>query len=167
VPLNVQKEVCLRHLRIARDLRRPVTLHCVHAYGSLLELLERFRADECGTSTTPFPTCVLHGFRGPSDLVVRFERIGCYFSFSGSPLDAAHLQLVQQIGSPRGVETDSPDQCPGVCVLGAGSEASTRPANEPANLDAIIRYIAAEMAWDPFEFGLLVTANARAVFAID
>lgn len=165
VSLSVQKDVCLEHLRIARDLRRPVTLHCVRAYGSLLELLETFRADECGGVATPFPTCVLHGFRGPSDLVTRFERIGCYFSFSGSPLDAAHLQLIKAVPKHRLlVETDSPDQCPGVSVLSADSEAPAPLANEPAHLAAIIHYIAEESGWDACELALLVSANARTVF---
>lgn len=167
--LAVQKEVCLEHLRIARDLRRPVTLHCVRAYGSLLELLETFRADECGgdeSGGSAMPTCVLHGFRGPPDLVPRFARMGCYFSFGGSPLDAAHLQLITAVPKHRLLfETDSPDQCPDARVLGAEARAPT--ANEPAHLAAIIRYIAEESGWDPCELALLVSANARTVFAFD
>jgi TatD DNase family protein len=98
-PLAAQKRACLEHLRIARDLRRPVTLHCVRAYGSLLELLEAFARDECDTGSAPCPALVLHSFRGPADMLPRYARVGCFFSFGGSPLDAAHLELIRS--APR------------------------------------------------------------------
>lgn len=172
--LAVQKRVCVEHLRIARDLRRPVTLHCVRAYGSLLELIESFAHDECDESK-PLPTCVLHGFRGPADLVGRFARLGCRFSFGGHPLDASHIDLLRSVPQELLlIETDSPDQLPPAGVLemgntvGAGeqSRGDSRGANEPANLAAIVRYIAAALQCDVAGLAAVTSANARAVFDV-
>ncbi|KAG8467279.1 hypothetical protein KFE25_000595 [Diacronema lutheri] len=180
--LAAQRLVCAEHLRIARDLRRPVTLHCVRAYGSLLELIGDFARYECDASR-PLPTCVLHGFRGPADLVARFAALGCRFSFGGHPLDDAHLQLLRAV--PRNrllLETDAPDQLPPARVLAlCGTAAGTGVdlpaadvvgapsddagfANEPANLRAIVRFVAAELGWDAAELARDASANARAVF---
>lgn len=192
--LDVQRKVCLAHLRIARDERRPVTLHCVRAYGSLAELLEGFSRDECAT-TAPMPTCVLHSFRGPIDFIPRFAALGCYFSYCGQPLDAAHLSLVR--ATPRArllLETDSPDQMPGDAVLGfkkpheeEGSETSAGPVapsvpqpargeshsgsglslarNEPAHLPAICTYIAAQLKLDAEQLACETTQNAYRVYS--
>lgn len=158
--LAAQKRACVEHLRVARDLRRPVTLHCVRAYGSLLELLERFARDECRGE---LPTCVLHGFRGPPDLVVRFARLGCSFSFGGHPLDAAHLELIRSVPRERLLlETDAPDQLPPGAVLGSDRGG----ANEPANLAAIAAHVAAALAWSVDDLASLTSANAHAIFSL-
>src|SRR5690606_19872266 len=67
-PLPEQGEVMLKQLALAAGDNRPVTLHCLHAWGALCEILERVNLPERGF--------LLHAYAGPAELVPRFARLG-------------------------------------------------------------------------------------------
>ena len=99
-----QKTVLTAHLRIAAERNLPVTIHCLQAWGALLEQL----------SLNPLPRCgiLIHAYGGPVEMVNSFVRLGAYFSFSGYFLHerkAARRAVFAQIPLERLlVETDAP-----------------------------------------------------------
>lgn len=72
---NLQVEVLKQQLHLARELERPVAVHCVGAYGPLQKLLKEMGSFPAGI--------ILHSYAGSSELVKTFANSGAYFSFSG------------------------------------------------------------------------------------
>ncbi len=81
-PFDLQKKALAAQLNLARDLGRPVSLHCVRAWEELLPLLEsEFITEGC--------VFVLHAFSGPETYVKAFADRGAYFSLGCAVLDKA------------------------------------------------------------------------------
>ena len=146
--LEDQRSVLAEELAIARELNRPVAIHCLQAWGALQEILR--------TGTVPPRGFLLHAYGGPLELVSEFSQAGAYFSFSP-------YFLHERKGEQRRVfaeipidhllvETDAPDLWPpperNAHPL---SDETGRPLNHPANLEvayaalAEIRGISIEM----------------------
>ena len=70
-----QQQIFLIQLQMASELKRPLVIHCVRAWGRLLEILEQF-AD-------PLPRMMIHTFAGSRETLQRLLRLGCFISFSG------------------------------------------------------------------------------------
>lgn len=103
-PLGEQVECLIQHARIARELRRPLTLHCVKAAGPLLDALGPFAtfsrraaaaapppgspsgsppSSSSGVAAALDNTCVVfHGWQGPKEEVLRLSRLGDGVFFS-------------------------------------------------------------------------------------
>lgn len=102
--LDDQREVFVAQWQLAIELDRPITVHCLRAWGALEELL----------STLPRPRrgFLLHAYGGPAEMVKRWVGFGAYFSFSPSflaPERARKLEPFRTIPSDRLlVETDAP-----------------------------------------------------------
>ena len=71
----LQEAVFLRQLELAAHYSRPVSVHCVQAWGRLKELLD-------GLSIVP-PRIVLHAYSGSPEMVSELEGPNRYFSFAG------------------------------------------------------------------------------------
>ncbi|XP_021895378.1 uncharacterized protein LOC110812819 isoform X8 [Carica papaya] len=70
-----QVEVFQQQLELAKTLKRPASVHCVRAYGDLLEIMK---------SKGPFlHGILLHSYLGSAEMVPEFAKLGAYFSFSG------------------------------------------------------------------------------------
>lgn len=68
-----QRAWLLAQLRLAQRFRRVAIIHCVHAWGALVETLE-----EAG----PLPRgCVLHAYAGSAEMVTQLARFDAFFSF--------------------------------------------------------------------------------------
>jgi len=99
-----QKIVFEHHLRLAVELNRPITIHCLYAVDDLLEVLER----------TPVPDCgfLIHAYSCAEKWIEHFTRLGAYFSFSGYFLNQGkedRLEPFKAIPEERLlVETDAP-----------------------------------------------------------
>ena len=106
--LDEQGEVCAAQLALAAELNRAASIHCVQAFGALLELLQK----------TPRPArgFLLHGYGGPAEMVGAFAGLGAYFSFNIEllgPRQAARLANFRTIPFDRLlVETDAPTKPP-------------------------------------------------------
>lgn len=103
-----QVEVFQRQLELAKELARPVSVHCVRAFGDLLEVLKQ---------TGPFPAGVLlHSYMGSAEMASALANLGCYFSLSGfltgmKSTKAKHM--LKSIPLDRILlETDAPDAFP-------------------------------------------------------
>jgi TatD DNase family protein len=125
--MDIQADVTLRHLRIAAELWRPCTLHCVRAYGRLLQVIQQLRSEQQEEQNESSPI-VLHRFAGDASLVEGFSSLGCYFSISVHELKGpraewveARSRAVAAIPADRLLlESDSPDY--GDAQLGRGGD---------------------------------------------
>lgn len=81
-PLEEQGEVFLKQLALAATENRPVSIHCLQAFGALDGLLRHVN--------TPTRGFLLHAYGGPAEMVSGFAERGAYFSFNGSFLAARH-----------------------------------------------------------------------------
>ncbi|MBU0663990.1 MAG: TatD family hydrolase [Proteobacteria bacterium] len=70
-----QQHIFETQLQMASELKRPLVIHCVKAWGKLLEILEGY--------ASPLPPMMIHSFAGSRETLQRLLRIGCFISFSG------------------------------------------------------------------------------------
>ena len=98
-----QEGVFRAQLALAKKLGRPSCLHCVKAWGRMLEILKE---DKPGTF-------MLHSYGGPAEMVLALAELGAYFSFSGAILDPKREKLRRALlATPLDrllFETESPE----------------------------------------------------------
>src|SRR4051812_28730641 len=70
-----QQKVFIEQLRLAADRNLPVSIHCLQAWGKLLEILKNEPRPKCGF--------VLHSFGGPAEMIEELSALGAYFSLPG------------------------------------------------------------------------------------
>ena len=160
--LPEQEEVFVWQLRLAAERELPVSIHCLQAWGRMLELLQANPRPGCGF--------LLHSYGGPPEMIPPLAKLGAYFSLPGY---FAHERKERQRETFRHVppdrlliETDAPDQLlpdernrhPMV------DPASGKPVNHPANLRAVYDF-AAELTGGPVEqFAVRVEQNFQQLF---
>lgn len=133
-PLDEQAEVFAWQLELAAAQGRAASVHCLDAFGALLDLLRRCRR--------PAQGFLLHAYSGPEEMVAPFADLGAYFSFNGSFLAARHAarrEVFRRMPANRLlVETDAPamrlppelERFPALAVPDGSL------ANHPANIAA-------------------------------
>ena len=154
LPYEGQDEVFITQLRLAAERNLPVSIHCLQAWGRMLEILK----------TEPRPACgiLLHSYGGPKEMLKPFADLGAYFSLPGY---YAHERKQRQRETFKHVppdrlliETDAPDQMlpadqcsvlsiqnrePGGRHVYSLTDAATgKPINHPANLAAVYQFAA-------------------------
>jgi TatD DNase family protein len=138
--LEDQRQVFTAQLRAAAERDLPVSIHCLQAWGLLLEVLQ----------TEPRPRCgfLLHSFGGPREMIGPLAELGAYFSLPGY---FAHERKDRQREAFRHVpadrlliETDAPDQLlPDAWVKYPLTDSATgKPLNHPGNLRAVYEFAA-------------------------
>lgn len=130
--LDEQIEVFTTQLALAAELNRAASIHCVRAWGALIEALQN----------TPRPArgFLLHGYGGPAEMIRTFTDLGAYFSFNielTEPQREGRLENFKEIPADRLlVETDAPTKPPpperNRFPLGAGPDGTA--INHPANI---------------------------------
>ncbi len=131
--LEDQRAVFLAQLELAAARDLPLSIHCLKAWGPLLDCLR----------TTPRPArgFLLHSYGGSRQLVSELVSLGAYFSFSGSflrPNRHSGREAFQAVPLDRLlVETDAPDMLPPPeqrlhPLLGSDGKSLNHPANLPA-----------------------------------
>ncbi|MCC7300101.1 MAG: TatD family hydrolase [Verrucomicrobia bacterium] len=136
------------HLDLARELNRSVAVHCVHAWGRLIEILRAY----------PAPRVLLHAFGGPAELVPELVTLNCWFSFCGAVANPRAKRVrAAAVAVPEDrllIETDSPDFAPANCAM----------PNEPANLIHVINALS-ELRGTTVDSMIRYTfSNAESVF---
>ena len=139
-PMEVQRAVFEAQLDLATERALPVTVHCLKAWGPLMDCLRRRPALPRGF--------LLHSYGGPAELVPELVRLGAFFSISGHslhPRKAAHGPLFRSIPQDRLlIETDAPDQIPPAGFIShPATDPRGLPVNSPANLPRIAAGVAA------------------------
>ncbi len=159
-PLEIQRPIFLDQLRLARDLDRPITLHCLKAWGALFEAF---------VEAPPPSRFVMHSFSGSIEIARRLIPMGAYFSFSGyllHPRKSAVLDVYRQLPPDQILlETDAPDMLPPLEIITHSlPENLNHPANHPANLPAIGHALAQALAIHPDDLAELTRENAKRCF---
>lgn len=81
-PLDEQLDAFTWQLHLATERNLPVTIHCLEAWGPLLQTLR--------SSRLPARGFLLHAYGGSAELAREFAALGAYFSFNGYFLDERH-----------------------------------------------------------------------------
>ncbi|EFJ32128.1 hypothetical protein SELMODRAFT_169176 [Selaginella moellendorffii] len=176
---STQIEVLKQQLELAREIHRPVSVHCVRAFGQLQHLLK-----EMGD----FPDgVILHSFLGTAEMVKPFARHGCYFSFSGfltSMKEQKARKMLAEVPMDRILlETDAPDALPVVdsSMLSwipddpAGSPADesleelakSKALNHPANILSVLSWVSQLKGLSKDELSAASFKNAKRVFSYE
>jgi TatD DNase family protein len=102
-PLAEQTDVFLRQLNLAAARNLPASIHCLEAFGPLLDALRRARLPARGF--------LLHAYSGSAESAKAFADLGAYFSFNGSFLPPVPYETLCHLlndksrpaaGAPRG-----------------------------------------------------------------
>lgn len=121
-----QEECFVAHLELAAELGRPVAVHCVRAWGRLLEILREH----------PMPKKIIHAFSGAVELIPELTELNCWFSICGNvtkpEAKRVHAAAAAIPEDRLLIETDAPDFRPVGC----------EKPNEPANLVLVVRAVA-------------------------
>lgn len=88
---ELQRRVFTDHLRIAREMNRVVTIHCVRAWGGVFDAL---------TESSP-PRFLMHGYAGSAEMAVRFAALGGWFSANGRVAEMGKLGVFRSIPLDR------------------------------------------------------------------
>lgn len=156
-----QEEAFLWQLRLAAELRRPVAIHCLKAWGPLLDILQQVK---------PAAGFLLHSYGGPAEMIRSFAELGGYFSISGYFAQARKSKqrdVFRTVPLNRIlVETDAPDmagpdELQPYKLFGREGEM----LNHPANLGAIYTFAAALYNIPVEEFALQLESNFQRLFA--
>ncbi len=143
-----QEEVFTWQLRLAAERNLPASLHCLKAWGRLLDILQ--------SEPRPARGFLLHSYGGSRELVLPLAKLGAYFSFPGY---FAHDRKTRQreafLAVPPDrllIETDAPDQLPPEVLVKYPLEnhSDSKPCNHPANLGPIYEFVA-DMLKEPVE----------------
>ena len=147
-PRNVQKEVFLSQLALAREMDLPAVIHNRDADEDILKILEEIR----------YERSVLHCFSSDTEMAGRAVSLGCFLSFTGNVtfgknhteavLSAIHMDRIM-------LETDCPFMTP---VPNRGK------LNEPANILHIAQWIAKVKRIDVSEVAESTTSTAQIFF---
>ena len=134
-----QEEVFLTQLVMATERNLPVSIHCLKAWGRLLELLQ-----ENGVPKRGF---LLHSYGGSADMVSAFAKLGAYYSFCGYFLredKGRHREAFREVPTDRLlIETDAPDmQLPSHFNEHLLEGPRGRAVNHPANIRVVYRELA-------------------------
>ena len=153
-PRDLQREVCIRQMELAWELKAPVAYHIRDAHQEMLEIMKSMKARLTGG--------IIHCFSGSAEIAKEYLKLGYFISFAG-PLTfkkAPRLQeAVKLIPKDRLlIETDSPYMAP---------EPMRGRRNEPSN----VRYVGLKMAElrgeEPDEVAAFTTENAMRIYGIN
>jgi TatD DNase family protein len=162
-PLDEQTEVFTAQLALAAKHDRAASIHCIDAWGALLETLR--------TAPLPARGFLLHAYAGPEEMIKPFADLGAYFSFNGSYLDE---RRERQRAAFRAVppdrlliETDAP-----AMPLPAAMEQFALPPsptggrlNHPANITAVHNGLAAFLGLPVDQLATNVEENFTRLFS--
>lgn len=102
--ISSQIEFFRTHLEIAAEFNRVVHVHCVRAWGAMMDILR---------SSPRMRGIVFHAYSGPVELMPELARHNGYFSFGGAILNPRNVRAARAVSmAPRNrilVESDAPD----------------------------------------------------------
>ncbi|HEX9409536.1 MAG TPA: TatD family hydrolase [Methylomirabilota bacterium] len=152
-PPEAQRQVFRRQIHMARDLGKPVVIHCRDAHDDTLAILADERAGEIGG--------VMHCFSGDVEIARRCLDLGLFISLAG-PVTYKNARALPEVArfipdDRLVVETDCP-------YLPPTPHRGKR--NEPAYVALTAAFVAELRGVDPEALGATMTANAATLFGI-
>ena len=165
-PRDVQHRVFVRQLDLARDLRKPVIIHCRDAWSDLRQIMRQRLIS--GPAETPpdeavaaARTGILHCFTGTTEDALDLVALGFYVSFAGNlTFKKAESLRTAAAAVPLGrllAETDCPYLAP---VPHRGRR------NEPAFVVEVTRELARLHGLPEQEMGIRLTVNFEELFQL-
>ncbi len=144
-----QQALLEAQLRLAQRLGRVAIVHCVRAWGVLVDTLSAVGPLPCGL--------VLHAYDGSAEMVAPLARLGAFFSFKAggdmpSPKTAARMQAVP----PERLLLESD-----LYLAEDGADAAV----QRHRLERVAAQLAAATGMTPSQAATLTTANARRCWA--
>lgn len=155
--LPAQEEALRVHIRLAARHNLPLSLHCLRAWGAMLDLLR--------TETLPARGFLLHAYGGPGEMVAEFVKLGAFFSFSGNFLapERRHKCEPFLLIPPERLlaETDAP-----AMPLPVAAARFPLPGglNHPGNIVAVYEGLAQVRGWSIAETARILAANYARLF---
>jgi len=134
-----QQEAFVFQLRLAAERDLPVSIHCLKAWGPLLQVLKQEPRPNCGF--------VLHSFGGPKEMIGDLAELGAYFSLPGYFMHERKQRQREAFRHVPGerllIETDAPDQLlPDDRQRFPLKDKAGKPINHPANLRTVYEFAA-------------------------
>ncbi|MCI0535071.1 MAG: TatD family hydrolase [Verrucomicrobiales bacterium] len=157
-----QEDVFVWQLRLAAERNLPVTIHCLRAWGRLLELLQGNPRPERGF--------LLHSYGGSREMVGCFAKLGAYFSISGQfALDWKKRQRETFRYIPEDrllIETDAPFMpLPEKNMTHRLTDSvSGQPLNHPANIRAVYEFVAELLGKSTEDLAVQIEQNFLRLF---
>ena len=150
--LAAQWQLFDAQLRLAKQYKLPVVIHCVHANDPVAKRLRQLALPAGG---------LIHAFAGSPQQARAFIDLGFTLGLGGAVTypRAKRIQRMVKALPPDGfvLETDSPD----MPLCGFQGE-----RNEPANVARVGAHVAALRDVSPSTIATQSTANARALFSL-
>ncbi|KAI3948250.1 hypothetical protein MKX01_014849 [Papaver californicum] len=185
IDFNDQVQVFRQQLELSKELKKPASIHCVRAFGDLLEIMQ---------SMGPFPAgVILHSYLGSAEMVPTLAKLGAYFSFSGYVMDLKPQKAKKMLKSVPTerilLESDAPDALPKSNLNLLQGEATSlqgiqiqetnisgtsnfsdqtlpkETLNESANIRIVLRYVASMLEMPEEELAELSHRNALRLFS--
>lgn len=151
-PRDVQKEVFIRQLTLAKECGKPVIIHDRDAHGDVMEILRQYGKGVTG---------VMHCYSGSREMARELLGLGFYISFAGPITFKKSVKLkevAKEIPLDRlFVETDSPYLTP---------EPFRGKRNESARVKLVAQEIAALREITLEEIKEATSANVHRLFGI-
>ncbi|MEK7558070.1 MAG: TatD family hydrolase [Patescibacteria group bacterium] len=154
-----QKEVFLKQLKLANNLKLPVIIHCRQAHDDMLEILKGFRKDHKESLPKDKAWGVIHCFSGDEELAWQYFNLGLNISFTGLITFSAEWDdLIRKVPIDKiMIETDCPYMAP---------EPFRGQRNEPF----LVKYVAIRIAeiknLSLEKVAEITTNNAKTLFNI-
>lgn len=151
----LQVEVLRIHLRLAKALDRPLSLHLRQAWEALIQLIHDEGLPRVGAA--------IHAFSGSPELARRLQGLGFHLGFgctlTNPRAHRSHRALRAVAPERLLLETDSPDLAPR-----HRSDWNPERPNEPANLVHVLRAAADLRREAPETLASQTAASAHALF---
>lgn len=152
-PRNVQKEVFIEQIRMAKKLNLPIIIHDRDANHDVLEILKQEKSFDTGV--------LMHCFSGSHELADQYIKLGAYISIAG-PVTYKNarktVEVVERIGIERlMIETDAPYLTP---------EPFRGKRNEPMFVQYTCNKVAGILQMDVETVALKTLNNAKEFFRI-
>jgi len=154
-----QKKVFSEQLRLARNLKLPVIIHCRQAHDDLLAVLRDFRKKHKDAIAKDQVWGVMHCFSGDEELAWQYFFLGLLVSFTGLiTFSAKWDDLIRRLPNDKFmIETDCPYMTP---------EPFRGQRNEPMLVKRVAERIAEIKNLSYARIAEVSTANARKLFKI-
>jgi TatD DNase family protein len=150
---QLQQRVFRAQIRIAREARLPILIHCRNAFADLLAIVKEEGVADVGG--------IMHGFSGSLEVAKECTQLGLLIGVAG-PVTYANAKRLPQVVAALGLqylvlETDAPDLTP---------EPLRGEHNVPANLLIIARKVAELCESTLDTVANITTANIRRVVSL-
>jgi TatD DNase family protein len=154
---QAQHEAFVSQLELARRLHRPACIHCLRAWGPMMEILGQADAFPAGLC--------FHAFGGSVEILHRLIDKNAYFSFAGDTLKPKYKTKREALGEVPDerilVETDAPDMLPPDTTQPASVRGERgRKHNVPRNLPLIVEGLAELRSMRPCQLASVTYANS-------